>query len=418
MRLGWEFNGNWFAWGAPGKEAQFAGCFRRVVTSMRAAQPSAPFKFDWNPTEDIVWWSQAQIDASWPGDAYVDFIGVDAYDASWVANSFPYPSSCDAACRTARQNTAWTDVSKGLYLMRDMAVAHGKQLSIPEWGVWGRDDGHGGGDNPVYIAKMYEFMTNPENRVAYQIYFDVNWEDGGHQLSDVAGSGATSGAQHTYQTVFPQAAAKFKALFASAPTPVPTPTPTDAGTPKPPTPVVDAGVIADAGMRDAGQPIADAGTADRRRGQAHHRCGYPVPVIALVNGGFESRLAGWSSYGKVTTTQSGTHAGSFALYLSGGSAGAEQDLMKQLSVGASYKLTAFAKLGKKGETAAVGMKFLNGAGTVLAEYYAMVGSTSYVQKTLQFVVPAGSTRALAYAYKAAGIGSSATFDDYAIVRQP
>ena len=84
LRLGWEFNGNWFAWGAPGKEAQFAGCFRRVVSSMRAAQPGASFKFDWNPTEDIVWWSQAQIDAAWPGDAYVDFIGVDAYDASWV----------------------------------------------------------------------------------------------------------------------------------------------------------------------------------------------------------------------------------------------------------------------------------------------------------------------------------------------
>ena len=52
--------------------------------------------------------------------------------------------------------------------MRDMAVAHGKQLSIPEWGVWGRADGHGGGDNPFYIAKMHEFMTDPANRVAYR----------------------------------------------------------------------------------------------------------------------------------------------------------------------------------------------------------------------------------------------------------
>jgi hypothetical protein len=91
--------------------------------------------------------------------------------------------------------------------------------------------------------------------------------------------------------------------------------------------------------------------------------------------------------------------------------------MRQLSVGASYKLTAFAKLGKTGETAAVGMKFLNAAGTVLGEYYAMVSSTAYVQKTLQFVVPAGATRAVVYAYKAAGNGSSATFDDYVLARQ-
>jgi len=87
-------------------------------------------------------------------------------------------------------------------------------------------------------------------------------------------------------------------------------------------------------------------------------------------------------------------------------------------VGARYKLTAFAKLGRWGETAAVGMKFINAAGTVLAEHYAMLGSTSYAQKTLQFVVPVGATRALVYAYKAAGSGSSATFDDYVLTRQP
>ncbi|MEY4512513.1 MAG: hypothetical protein RLZZ450_4635 [Pseudomonadota bacterium] len=412
LRLGWEFNGDWFAWGAPGKEAQFAGCFRRVVSAMRAAQPSAPFKFDWNPTEDIVWWSQAQVDAAWPGDAYVDYIGVDAYDASWVANSFPYPGSCDAACRSARQNTAWTDVSKGLIRMRDMAVAHGKLLSVPEWGVWGRDDGHGGGDNPLYIAKMHEFMTNPSNRVAYQIYFDVNWEDGGHQISDVAGSGATTGAQHTYKTVYPEAAAKFKALFSSAPTPAPAPAPVDAGTPPGPTLPPDAGVRVDAGLPavDAGTPLVDAGkpASDARA---------PVANVALVNGGFESKLSGWTSNGAANVVSTGTHSGSSALCISKSSGAAEQDVMRQLSVGASYKLTAFAKLGKTGETAAVGMKFLNGAGTVLGEYYAMVSSTTYAQKTLQFVVPTGATRAVVYAYKAAGNGASATFDDNVLARQ-
>jgi hypothetical protein len=266
-------------------------------------------------------------------------------------------------------------------------------------------------------------MTNPQNRVAYQVYFDVNWDDGGHQITDVAGSGAGSGAQHTYKTVFPDSAAKFKALFANAPSPAPTPTPApapvDAGTPAPtpaptPTPApVDAGTpapapappVVDAGAKvDAGTPVVDAGS--------------PAPTVALVNGGFESRTTGWSTNGNATITQSGTHSGSYALCLSGGSAAAEQNLIGQLQVGASYKLSAFAKLGKRGETAAVGMKFLNAAGTVLAEYYAMVGSTTYAQKTLQFVVPQGATRALAYAYKAAGNGSSATFDDYALTRLP
>jgi hypothetical protein len=34
LRMGWEFNGNWFIWSNIGKEADFASCFRNVVTSM------------------------------------------------------------------------------------------------------------------------------------------------------------------------------------------------------------------------------------------------------------------------------------------------------------------------------------------------------------------------------------------------
>jgi hypothetical protein len=92
--------------------------------------------------------------------------------------------------------------------------------------------------------------------------------------------------------------------------------------------------------------------------------------------------------------------------------------MGQLQAGASYKVSAYGKLGRKGETAAVGMKFLNTSGTLLAEHYAMLSSTSYAQKTLQFVAPQGATRALVYAYKAAGKGSTATFDEFTLTRQP
>ena len=62
------------------------------------------------------------------------------------------------------------------------------------------------------------------------------------------------------------------------------------------------------------------------------------------------------------------------------------------------------------------MKFFNAAGTVLAEHYAH-GELDLVRSEDAPVRGAqGATRALVYAYKAAGIGSSATFDDYTIVR--
>jgi hypothetical protein len=44
----------------------------------------------------------------------------------------------------------------------NFARAHGKRLSIPEWGVTYRSEGHGGGDNPRFIANMIHFIEDPD----------------------------------------------------------------------------------------------------------------------------------------------------------------------------------------------------------------------------------------------------------------
>jgi hypothetical protein len=395
LRLGWEFDGDWFAWSARGKETQYAGCFKRAVSAMRSAQPTAGLKFDWNPTEDIGSWSSAQIDAAYPGDAYVDFIGVDAYDTSWAANSYPYPATCDAACRTLHQTNGWNEMSHGLYVMRDYAVAHNKQLSIPEWGVWTRPDGHGGGDNPLYVQKMHDFMTDPQNRVGYQIYFDVNYSDGAHQLSDVSGDGGGSTVSHTFQTAFADSANKFRTLFGTAPAVV------DAGVP----------VVTDAALPvvvDAGAPgVVDAGGS----------ISAPSKSVAIVNPGFESGSSGWYLYGSSAIGKVGVHSGAQDLQIAGGVGGAEQDVNALLVPGASYKLSVYARLYKSGEQASLGMKFLSGSGTVLSETYAMITSTSFTQRSITFTVPQGAARALIYAYKQKGNSTGALFDDYTLVRQ-
>ncbi|MDB4973903.1 MAG: beta-mannanase [Myxococcaceae bacterium] len=213
LRPGWEFDQNWPAWNAAGKEKLFAGCFRQVVISMRRQQPKAGFTFVWNPTEDVVGATTQQIESAWPGDDYVDYVGIDAYDTSHRDDIYPYPPSCSDACRATHQQNAWNDMSRGMYLMRDLALAHGKPLSVPEWGVWTLANGRAGNDNPFYIGKMYEFFTDPDNRVAFEAYFDFNDEEGPHEISDVSGDTVISGAGHDYVTGFPQAAAKFKALF-------------------------------------------------------------------------------------------------------------------------------------------------------------------------------------------------------------
>lgn len=408
FRLGWEWDGDWFAWSARGKEAQFAGCFRIVVTTMRSAQPSAGFKFDWNPTDDIFWWSRDKIDAAWPGDAYVDYIGVDAYDASWVAGSYPYPSTCDASCRVAHQVTAWNDLAQGMYLMRDYAVAHNKALSIPEWGVWGRADGHGGGDNPVYIQKMHDFMLDSANRVAYQVYFDVNWTDGGHQISDLTGDGGGSTVGHAYQTVFPTSAAKYRTLFGSAPVPSASPLPQDAGVAG-----SDAGASsADAGAKDAGQ---DAGSATGGGVTDAGSSGTPV-AIALNNPGFEAGKTGWNLYGGSVIGTSRAYAGKRQLQVAGAAGGAEQDVIGSVRAGDNLKLSVATRLYKSGEQAYLGMKFLSASGTVLAETYGAITGTRFARRSITVTVPVGAARAMIYAYKANGNSTGALFDEFELTR--
>jgi hypothetical protein len=215
LRLGWEMDGPWFPWNArpgSGKEASYAGCFRRIVQVMRRTQPSNQWKFVLNPT--TTGWSRSYLDAIWPGDEYVDVIGLDIYDQSWVRNTYPYPRACDAACRLKRQQNAWNvQHARHLYAVRDFAVAHGKLMALPEWGIAIRSDGpNGGGDDPYFIRKMHEFIHDPANKVAFHAYWDVSMSDIDARLTDSIPGDYVTGA-----TRFPESAAVFRQLFGVAP---------------------------------------------------------------------------------------------------------------------------------------------------------------------------------------------------------
>jgi|GEM_PF-6051663 len=163
LRLGWEFNGDWFRWSiaAPNGSADYAAFWRQIVITMRSV-PGAAFKFDWCPSNGSSHSGGKQLDAAsaYPGDAYVDYIGMDIYDQSW---------SSQRADQSARWNEYLTQ-KDGLDWQRDFAAAHGKQMSFPEWGVGHRVDGYGGGDSPYFIERMYEWIRT--NNVAYHNYFE------------------------------------------------------------------------------------------------------------------------------------------------------------------------------------------------------------------------------------------------------
>jgi hypothetical protein len=176
LRLGWEFNGKFYPWAAGGKEDAFAAYWRRIVGVM-ATVPGTAFQYDWTPLAGN---TNANLERAYPGDAYVDFIGLDAYDTTGVTSS-----------REAR----WANIRDrryGLAWHRDFAAAHGKPMTFPEWGLSIRtQDGLGGGDNAHYIEQMHQWITT--NDVAYAMYFEVSAKDAEHRLmTDVLPQGSAA----------------------------------------------------------------------------------------------------------------------------------------------------------------------------------------------------------------------------------
>jgi hypothetical protein len=184
LRLGWEFDGTWFSWDAttPSAEASYAAYFQQIVTAMRSVS-GEQFRFVWNPDAGAFTQSGYSVAAAYPGNAYVDVIGLDDYDQSWAT---PLTSA-----------NAWSSTqAPALAAAERFASANGKPLAFCEWGVAIRSDGHGLGDDPSFIDQLVSFMKS--NDVTYESYFDAN--SGGVNSLLTGGS-------------FPQSLAAFKAAL-------------------------------------------------------------------------------------------------------------------------------------------------------------------------------------------------------------
>lgn len=169
IRLGQEANGSWeddFVGTTSTEMTDWAKCFDNEVSAMRAV-PGSDFLFVWNPnvcTNDI------PNDAWYPGNAYVDIIGMDAYDVDcgtlktvqqegWTAY---YTDSSSASA----SDTNFPSMSN----IVAFAKSNGKPLAFPEWGI---DTGMG--DDTSYITHMAQMFDSDD--FAFESYFDLN-DDG------------------------------------------------------------------------------------------------------------------------------------------------------------------------------------------------------------------------------------------------
>ncbi len=184
LRPGWEFNGTWYRWRVKNAKAaaNYAAYFRHIVNAMRSV-PGAAFKFVWNPNAGTSRGNYSPGQA-YPGNAYVDYIGTDLYDQSWVQ-----PRTSQNAW-AAQLSATW-----GLDWLAGFAAAQGKPIAFPEWGVAVRSDGHGLGDDPYFVDQFAAWIATHD--VAWTNIFSFD----GDQQDDI-----TDGS-------FPNALAAFRAAF-------------------------------------------------------------------------------------------------------------------------------------------------------------------------------------------------------------
>jgi hypothetical protein len=172
LRLGWEFNGNWYPWSVTNTTdaANFAAYFRNIVNAMRSV-PGQAFKFVWNPNAGGSFGGAYTPDQAYPGSAYVDYVGIDIYDQGW--SSPPTPQNAWAN----QLSQSW-----GLNWLAAFSAAQGRPIVLPEWGVDITGDGHGMGDDPYFMNQVGSWIV--QNNVAWTAYFNFDAPDGAHDLLD------------------------------------------------------------------------------------------------------------------------------------------------------------------------------------------------------------------------------------------
>ena len=160
IRLGHEMNGTWenddlgttvVQW------HQWALCFDQEVRAMRAVR-GAHFLIDWNVNGR---YRDIPLADYYPGNAYVDIIGISQYDESGY-----YLPPVGSAARWK----ALVTEPMGLDVVYAFARQHHKPLSVPEWATVVRL-----GDDGIYVAHMGEYFATHD--IAYQAWFNVGHDN-------------------------------------------------------------------------------------------------------------------------------------------------------------------------------------------------------------------------------------------------
>jgi hypothetical protein len=158
IRLGWEFNGTWYAWSCSNADAtNYKNYWQHVVTAVRANAPN--LKWNWCVNRGQPAGGLTDPTTAWPGATYVDQVGIDSYDWFLAANNGGWNGQLNG--------------TQGLAYWLGYAQGQGVKMSVPEWActpvVGGSDPGRG--DDSTYITNMTGWFRTNAASLAYEAMF-------------------------------------------------------------------------------------------------------------------------------------------------------------------------------------------------------------------------------------------------------
>jgi len=234
FRPWWESNGSWYSWG---QSPYFAAAWQRFH-DLVVAEGATNVTWAW--VVNTIWQEGGEPRGDptpyYPGDAYVDWVGVDAYN--WGRN----PLQPD------RWVSAEESIQPTLEVLEE--IAPGKPVCVCESASTEIGEGRSGEDKALWIHEMLDEYLPSRPRIKAYVWFNWNVEQGGYgsggghwdwpiESSPEAEAAFREGIQsETFLPVLPPLTPLTKVPVPSSPSPAPpvesAPPPRDSGQGQPP----------------------------------------------------------------------------------------------------------------------------------------------------------------------------------------
>lgn len=205
-RIGPEMNGTfepWFMGRDPATVADWTNAFRHIADLVHSIS-GITVKTVWNPAESN--YTDQPTSSAYPGDKYVDEIGVDVYNTMYPAELYDWDKNDGTVDSSLQQwfsdpvnrehywanpnATEWNpngyDPSQwGMKQVLAFANAHNKPIGIAETGAGGNGTSTGPVDDPDFPRWLYSVLSLPNApKVDYVNIWDINPGDGNWQFTD------------------------------------------------------------------------------------------------------------------------------------------------------------------------------------------------------------------------------------------